>query len=271
MALLWFAMPGRRFERSLAHFRGVGDSVAATDFPVPPACPDENGATQFGATYRAGPSEESELRRRLIGPHTNKTLAEVEDELGLGRPIEVLEPEFPDPMQWRRYRVHGRFIVDLAAAADPEAPPEHDSSDGRFQLATGVWAVSTVQSDLRGHRHGTHCLPSWLSGHEEDIPARYPDYFQALDPTRRVSVAQIERELGLPEETWQNVGASIFPLHWFHYDVGDCFVGFGGVYDRSIESRPPPGPDESPEERRRWKEGVIFAGYWRAGPRCEDE
>jgi len=153
-----------------------------------------------------------DLRWRLTSIYGGDcTIADVENALMLGRPKAVLEPEFPDPMQWRRYVLADGSIVDIAAAEDPTAPPGHDPMDGRFYSWTGIWVIGAGRvQDLAAHRQQTHYLPS---GHSAaDAPRRYREYFEGRDLSCPVTIARVEADLALPREAWRNLPATIFPL-----------------------------------------------------------
>ncbi len=201
------------------------------------------------------------LEGLLLGIDTNATLEDVESKLGLGNPVDVLSPSFPDPFWWFLYDIDGR-LVELGVSEDDRITGgPHPERRSDF-LWCGVWKIRTAKSaphrfDRDRHRRASRLMPSQARLPPRGVPARYWTYLAELDPSSEVSVGKIERDLRLPRPTSFNIGAGIWPMMWLHYDLDGFFVAVGAM--RTSETL-----SEDPIEDKAWRSTLVFSGYWRA-------
>lgn len=184
----------------------------------------------------------------------NTTLATIERRLDLGRPIDVRWPSLTDPMWWFSYIARGCRVEVGANAENMRIGQSTADRSGFFY--TGYFWVGPAHGEIRrridaaGRASRTHQLdPLDLR------PNPFADYLHKLDMTGQVTLAEIERDLGLGRPYLVERPAFVEPMWWFYYKQGRYVVALGGNTEQEVAA----GAEADHRDL------FIFTGYWGSG------
>ena len=165
----------------------------------------------------------------------NKTLNEIEKEIGLQAPFKMRSPSAYDPQWWFIYKYDNLFIELSANTEDPVYLI--DSVVRKKYYYTGYFKIynnnnndnndsNTISNSKKNTFVSTYRIPIFEKNCEGN---KYSKYFKKYNMKNPISIRDIETSLGLSKPVYVGLPAFIDPLWKFYYEKQNLSITIYGI------------------------------------------